>query len=265
METQSVVTAAVNELARRVAAGEYAPGDLMPSVRQVAAEFEMNRATAQLVLNRLEQAGFVDAKWGKGFTIRDVRAQGGVDVYRKLFGLSMQLPEHAVSTMRDMIDVERAIVMQTLLACTQEDHPVDLPSMERDVDALEEIARSAEPDLREFLRRELSLLRDLVGAVGHTMHRAMLNTIGEMVLDVPQAVEAFFVVAPDVHVLVWRAIHRIWSRGGEPLESELALFHDLFTMYHDNVIVRFEELAGVEARPAAAEVEVAELADRKHA
>lgn len=265
MEAQSVVTEAVNELARRVATGEYAPGDLMPSVRQVAAEFDINRATAQLVLNRLESLGFVDARWGKGFTIRDVRARGGMDVYRRLFALSTSMPEHAAGTMRDMVDVERAIVTETLLACTRGEHDVDLQAMRADIDAMEAIARSDEPDLRELLARELSMVRDLVGAVGNTMHRAMLNSIGEMVLDVPEAIEAYFVVAPDVHVLVWQAITRIWERGGEPLESELALFHDLFTIYHDNVIARFEELVG--AAPAAAEEPSAqgETTWRRHA
>lgn len=246
MDAQSVVTEAVHELARRVATGEYSPGDLMPSVRQVAAEFDINRATAQLVLSRLESAGFVDARWGKGFTIRDVRIRGGVDVYRQLFGLSMTMPEQAAATMRDVVDVERAIVMETLLACTGGHCEVDLEAMRADLDALEEIARSDEPDLREFLARELSMIRGLVGAVGNTMHRAMLNSIGEMVLGVPAAVEAYFVVPPDVHVMVWQAIEAIWSRGGEPLQSELSLFRDLFAIYHDNVVARFAELVGAE-------------------
>src|SRR6476659_8008799 len=76
MGSRTVVADVADELARRVTAGEYQPGELMPSVRQVAEEFDMNRATAQLTLGRLESYGFVEARRGKGFTIRDVREAG---------------------------------------------------------------------------------------------------------------------------------------------------------------------------------------------
>ena len=69
MGDRTVVADVADELARRVASGEYEPGGLMPSVRQVADEFDLNRATAQLILGRLESYGFVDAYRGKGFVI----------------------------------------------------------------------------------------------------------------------------------------------------------------------------------------------------
>ncbi|MGK8491745.1 hypothetical protein [Nocardia asiatica] len=71
-----------------------------------------------------------------------------------------------------------------------------------------------------------------------------MNSIGEMVLQVPEAVAAYFAGAPDLHVLVWRALAAVWDSGSGPSEAQLALFEDLFGMYHEKVIVRFEELVG---------------------
>ncbi|MFF3221530.1 GntR family transcriptional regulator [Nocardia suismassiliense] len=244
MGSQTVVADVADELARRVAAGEYQPGDLMPSVRQVAEEFDMNRATAQLTLGRLETNGFVEARRGKGFTIRDVREAGGVDVYRQLFRFSIPMPEVATEMFRDIVDVERGIVMETLLAYTGSEQAIDQAVLKAEIDKLEAIARQDDPDLRQILAIEVGLVRRLLTALGLTMQRAIMNSVGEMVLEVPEAVEAFFAGAPDLHVLVWRALAAVWDSGSGPSDAQVALFEDLFGMYHERVILRFDELVG---------------------
>ncbi|MGV9821200.1 FadR/GntR family transcriptional regulator [Nocardia xishanensis] len=244
MGSQTVVADVADELARRVAAGEYQPGDLMPSVRQVAEEFDMNRATAQLTLGRLESYGFVEARRGKGFTIRDVREAGGLDVYRHLFRFSIPMPDVAIEMFHDIVDVQRGIVMETLLAYTSSEQEIDPAELKAAIDELEALARLEVPDYRQILAIEVALVRRLLTALGLSMQRAIMNTIGEMVLEVPEAIEAYFAGAADLHVLVWRALVAVWESGSGPSEAQLALFEDLFGMYHDKVIARFEELLG---------------------
>ncbi|MBF6437724.1 GntR family transcriptional regulator [Nocardia cyriacigeorgica] len=252
MGSRTVVADAADELARRVAAGEYRPGDLMPSVRQVADEFEMNRATAQLTLGRLESYGFVDARRGKGFTIRDVRELGGIDVYRHLFRYSVPMPEVAIEMFRDIVEVERGIVMDALLAYTAGRCDADPAALKADIDRLESLARLEVPDYREILSVEIGLVRRLLTALGSSMQRAILNSIGEMVLEVPEAIEAYFAGAADLHVLVWRAMMAVWESDSGPSEAQLALFEDLFGMYHEKVLARFAELLDAAEEPDSA-------------
>ncbi|MBH0778570.1 GntR family transcriptional regulator [Nocardia bovistercoris] len=242
MGSHTVVADVADELARRVAAGEYQPGELMPSVRQVAEEFEMNRATAQLTLGRLESYGFVEARRGKGFTIREVREAGGMDVYRHLFRYSIPMPEVAVEMFRDVVEVERGIVMGALLSYTESPHGIEPAELKATIDKLETLARQEVPDYHRMLAVEVALVRELLTVQGSSMQRAILNSIGEMVLEVPHAVAAYFAGAADLHVLIWRALVAVWESGSGPSEAQLALFDDLFGMYHEKVIARFEEL-----------------------
>ncbi|MET7770367.1 GntR family transcriptional regulator [Nocardia sp. NPDC005366] len=246
MGSRTVVADVADELARRVTAGEYQPGDLMPSVRQVAEEFEMNRATAQLTLGRLESYGFVEARRGKGFTIRDVREAGGIDVYRHLFRFSVPMPEVAIDMFRDIVDVERGIVMDALLAYTGSAQDIAPAELKSAIDQLESLARLEVPDYRQILAIEIALVRKLLTVLGMSMQRAILNSIGEMVLEVPEAVESFFAAAADLHVLIWRALVAVWESGSGPSDAQVALFEDLFGMYHEKVVAKFEELLGVE-------------------
>ncbi|MBJ8346708.1 GntR family transcriptional regulator [Antrihabitans sp. YC2-6] len=254
MEAKTVVADVADELARRIASGEYPPGDLMPSVRQVADEFTINRATAQLVLGRLESFGLVEAQRAKGFRIRDVRIEGGVDVYRRLFRLSMASGELAVDLFHDIVLAERSIVMDALLAYTEQAGEFDHSELRAAIDELETLARAAEPDQPAMLAVELAIVRSLLGALGQTMQRALLNSIGEMILDVPEAVESHFAVAADLHVLVWRSLAAVWDSGTAPSDAQLALFDDMFAMYHDRVVMRFDELVGPAEEPAVGHV-----------
>ncbi|MBF6170823.1 GntR family transcriptional regulator [Nocardia blacklockiae] len=252
MGAQTVVADVADELARRVAVGEYTPGDLMPSVRQVAEEFAMNRATAQLILGRLESHGFVEAHRGKGFTIRDVREEGGVEVYRRLFRLSLPRPELAVEMFRDIVTMQRQIVMDALLTYTAAPHGVDPAVLERSIDDLEALARQATPNLPALLAGELALVRTLLSALGHSMQRAVLNSIGEMILEVPAAIAAYYAVGPDLHVLMWRALAAVWDSASGPSDAQVALFEDLFGMFHERVVTHFEQAMGAGAAQAAA-------------
>ncbi|WP_245722095.1 winged helix-turn-helix domain-containing protein [Nocardia crassostreae] len=211
MGAQTVVADVADELARRVVTGMYEPGDLLPSVRQVAEEFEMNRATAQLVLGRLESYGFVDAHRGRGFTVRDVRRDGGVDVYRRLFRLSP--PDIAVAMFRDVVETERAIVLDALLAYTESEQRIAPARLAAQVDELETLARGAEPDRHDLFGIEVELVRALLGELGHTMQRAVLNSLAELLSGVPAAVEAYFAVTGSARAGVAGAAGGVGIRG----------------------------------------------------
>ncbi|WP_040800215.1 winged helix-turn-helix domain-containing protein [Nocardia higoensis] len=250
MGADTVVADVADELARRVAAGQYRPGELMPSVRQVAEEFEMNRATAQLTLGRLESYGFVAARRGKGFTIHDVRAVGGLEVYRHLFRFSLDRPELAVAMFGDIVEAERELVRETLLAYTASERSVDRAELAAAVAELETLTRRPVPEPRRILAAEVALVRRLLTALNTSVRRAVFNSIGEMVLEVPEAVQAFFVSPADLHVLVWRALLSVWDSGEPASPAQSALFDELFDNYHERVLARFREL--VDGRAPAA-------------
>jgi GntR family transcriptional regulator, arabinose operon transcriptional repressor len=69
------------ELRRSVAAGEYKPGDRMPSEADLGLRFGVSRLTIQRVLKELQIEGIIERKAGSGTYVR-VRVSEG-----SLFGL----------------------------------------------------------------------------------------------------------------------------------------------------------------------------------
>ena len=55
-----------------VATGELKPGDMLPSVRQLAGQLRINPATAVQAYRSLEEEGFVELRQGAGTFVKSV-------------------------------------------------------------------------------------------------------------------------------------------------------------------------------------------------
>lgn len=64
---------AADDLRKRIKAGEWAPGKKLPSIRELATEYEIAPQTVQNVLRELRQENLVSAQQGRGFYVRDRR------------------------------------------------------------------------------------------------------------------------------------------------------------------------------------------------
>lgn len=66
----------VEQVRRLVAAGQMAPGDGLPSVREVAQSLALNPMTVSKAYNLLEMEGLLTRRRGMGMVVAD-RVQGG--------------------------------------------------------------------------------------------------------------------------------------------------------------------------------------------
>lgn len=81
-----------DNLCRQILDGTLKPGDRVPSVRDLASEFEVNRNTVMRTYSNLEEAGIFDNKRGIGFFISD-NALTQVKLEEKRDFYSHDLPE----------------------------------------------------------------------------------------------------------------------------------------------------------------------------
>src|ERR1700735_2594676 len=58
-----------DRLRRSIAAGEFRPGDVLPSETEINATFQVSRATARASLERLRQEGLIRRQSGRGSTV----------------------------------------------------------------------------------------------------------------------------------------------------------------------------------------------------
>ena len=109
----STTSARIHErLRREILAGEYAPGDALPSERRLSDELTASRHAVREGLKRLQQSGLVRISQGGATRVRDWRRHGGLDLLVEL-GASGDVPdelglERAVMEMRASVGADAA-------------------------------------------------------------------------------------------------------------------------------------------------------------
>ena len=94
----------VDQITARVMAGDWAPGQSLPSIRELAATSGVSVITVKRAYEDLERAGVISTRHGKGSVVseRPDHARGLLDHH-----LDLQLTEAAATAARLGLDRER--------------------------------------------------------------------------------------------------------------------------------------------------------------
>ena len=68
----------MDQVRAMIASGRLEPGDLLPSVRQMAAELEINMMTVSKAWTKLEAEGLLERVRGRGMIVREVESTASV-------------------------------------------------------------------------------------------------------------------------------------------------------------------------------------------
>lgn len=99
----------MDQVCALIAGGRLAPGELLPSVRQLAAELQVNMMTISKAYARLEAEGVIERVRGMGMRVRPMTARGSVADRRKEL---RPLVEQAVIRARQLqLDDEQVIAI----------------------------------------------------------------------------------------------------------------------------------------------------------
>ncbi|MGH8529994.1 MAG: GntR family transcriptional regulator [Nevskiales bacterium] len=199
-------------LAFSIAAGRYAAGERLPPVRKLAEDFGVNPNTIQVVLAQLQACGFVSALPRLGLVVRDIEQHGGISTWRLVFQLAQQLPARATRISADLLDMRLVLLTEALNKISEHPKRYDPSPVRRAVEKLELAVATTPDDVIEIARAELNALRILMLVVGQSVVTAVLNSIGEIYLEVPAMIQAMY-VQPTDHVELWREVLARWERG----------------------------------------------------
>jgi GntR family transcriptional regulator len=101
-----------DEIRAAVAAGLYRPGEMLPSLRAMAVEVQVNPNTVQRAYDELEREGLVVAQRGKGLFVAETgvsSAQSGAeDGVRRLFDEALRSSQAAGMSRKQILEIFHA-------------------------------------------------------------------------------------------------------------------------------------------------------------
>ncbi len=195
---KTLVDHLVDDLARRILRGETRPGDRLPTMRQLARDYEVTVATAQRAIARLEEMGLVAARQGSGLRVRDPRREAGPGALPHWFSALEHDPEAAARLLGDVLELRRQIALHLLLNL-----PVPTEALEPATGALIaglDRAGSAE----EAMEIDLMVARTLLSLSPQVAYGMVMNLFEQLLRGSPRAIQALY-GEPEGNAAAYRA------------------------------------------------------------
>ncbi|HXK22425.1 MAG TPA: GntR family transcriptional regulator [Myxococcota bacterium] len=240
--SRTIVEETAERIAFQIASGAYTPGERLPSVRSLAAEYGINPSTVQIVLARLQSSGFVEARTGVGFLVRDIALVGGIETWRYMFRFAQRLPDRAIRLLEQTLATRRLLIAKALEGLAAQPLDSSLSSLRRAVARLELAFGSEEADLLEAAWAELHATRIALASGGQDVLLAIFNSIGEILIEIPEVLAATY-GEPESHLAFWRALVADWENGTWTTESRTTL-EAMVREFDAAAVDRFRKLIG---------------------
>ena len=191
-------------LSAQILAGQYAPGEKLPTQRALAADIGVNMASVREAVKRLEQLNLVEVRHGDAMRVSDWRTDGGLDVAAHLLFAAGGVDR---SMMAALLEARR--LMFTEAARLAAERRTGDQAAELDAIA-SRIAETSDAATAQLL--DLAFMTELVEASGNVVFVLILNTVRRIYLENAERLAA--VAAPDLSPLYARAARAV--RDGAP-------------------------------------------------
>jgi DNA-binding FadR family transcriptional regulator len=221
--------------------GEHAPGTRLPTIRELAHSFDVNPATMQRAIARLERSGLVSARQGSGILVHDPNEVGDLSLVPAWLEALADRPERAAVVLADFLEVRRILATRLIVryrARLRERAHV----LRRAAARMEEASREG---LVSLGSADLELARVLVRESGNAVAMSVFNT-ARRVAELPAVAAAMYATPSDNLARVGTVI--------DAIESELddaslgALIEGSLTAIDQRTVQRFETALREERR-----------------
>ncbi|MBM2621075.1 FadR family transcriptional regulator [Actinoplanes sp. LDG1-06] len=154
-----------------VVSGRYAADEPLPSERELATLFGVNRHAVREALRRLQQLGLVKVSQGGATRVLDWRSTAGLDLAMVLAGAEDVLP---VATLgRDVLEMRACIGADAARLCAERSDP----SARAAIAAAVEAYAQAVPDLEQMGAADRALWRRIVEGSGNIAYLLAFNSL----------------------------------------------------------------------------------------
>jgi len=171
LSRQSVSDQIFGRLRDAIVSGRYPAGDALPSERELATAFGVNRHAVREALRRLQQLGLVRVSQGGSTRVLDWRATAGLDLAMALVGSGDVLPVETL--IRDVLEMRACIGADAARLCARRADD----AARRAVLLAAETYAAAAPDLAAMGAADRDLWRRIIEGSGNVAYLLAYNSL----------------------------------------------------------------------------------------
>ncbi len=208
-------------LTQEILRGTYAPGSRLPTIRALATSNGVNPATIQRVIARLETRGLVRVRQGSGISVNDPLESGDISLVPLWLEAALDVPERAAAILADLLEMRR-VMGARLLVRHREAIIADQSTL---LDLAANMAAASDQGLDALQRADLAFTRRLLLASGNVLAVMLLNTVAQVLDDLPFVAQAMYADPSNNAASMLRSVDILLRDGDDAerlIEAEMA-------------------------------------------
>ena len=191
------------QLREAIILGRYLPGERLPPQRALAAELEVNMASAREALKRLEQLRLVEVRHGDGTRVLDWRRSGCLEALVLRGGIDQPF-------VRDLFEARRLLLVEAARLAAVRRSDEQARSLRELADA---VASAGDDGAR--LRADWAFMASLVESAGNLVFQLIMNSVRELYLERAEAFTALVAEGGSLTGLYARAAAAVQAADPE--------------------------------------------------
>jgi len=239
------------ELTRRILSADLPPRSRLPTVRELARTYEVNIATIQRVVARLEAIGLVEVRHGSGATILDTRRAGGVDLLPFALEAAAADPAKAGRLLSDFLETRRALATEVIFRRLTRMEQPDLTPIRIAFQTFAQLTEQPDADIRELAAADVEISRRLVLAVEQSAVLCILNILERVYLANDTLLGVAF-ANPEMILSFWRAALDLFDQP-ELLTEQIPALRQLLELMDRSLVDNYIAALTEANNPAHAE------------
>jgi GntR family transcriptional repressor for pyruvate dehydrogenase complex len=155
--------------------GAYGPGDTLPSERDLAGQFEVNRSSVREAILRLEAWGLVEVKQGGGTRVRDFLTSAGLQVLPYLLAPAGELDG---KLLRDLLEIRVMLLGWTAAKAAERSAGVTASKLRLALERLD-----AETEIRGIQEADFDFFEKLVELTDNQVLNLLANAVRQVYMQ----------------------------------------------------------------------------------
>ncbi len=168
--------------------GSYNPGDTLPSERELAGTFEVNRSSVREAIHKLESWGLVEVRHGGGTRVRDFLASAGLQLLPFLLAPGGALDP---KMLMDLLDLRVGLLGWTGSRAARNGGPEAVEPLK---EALEALREASEPSERQTL--DFAFYEELVRLTDNGVASLLANAVRQVYMQNAALFSALYAAEP---------------------------------------------------------------------
>lgn len=172
---ESISEEVAAQIRKEILRGTYTPGEKLPSERELALAFGVNRTTVREALQKLAGLGLVSIRQGTGALVLDYRQSGGIDLLVHLLTTPDAEGRYDARAFLSTIEMIRGIYLQAATLAFERMKDAEVDALLALIDRQLEIE-----DAEEFIANDHAIHRAVFQATRNIALQLLFNTFSEI-------------------------------------------------------------------------------------